>query len=514
VRLLANPTRTLLVILITAAGCRPDPLPTPPERRARPQPRTVSMAVSTDAHTPAALAWLLRTLAAQEIRRTGLPIRFEDPTATIQLVVTWAKQSGGRVGIRLRDGFRRPPAELRWERCCSAAQVAKAREAIRQQLSPLPGAKPRPAPLWSGSAYQREDLENALVAGMHWLLSRALQADPFALSDYLQVFLILSHSARDPVFRSLGATVGPRLARRYLRLAPPPRAGLSASKLFDQAAAQHFVERFGVRVPPARRKALAAALRKSPRRKLTTLDPKAVKAGPLLDALVDLYFPHKLGLPSPHPYAELVSLARRFRFRIRPFETLRHLENRTYLATHLIYVLSDFSRYRLRPAHVQRALDFIRQVAPRYLVAEDVETLGELADALKITGAGYDDPLLQQMLSYLLKKQNNDGSWGPMKARSAYERYHTTWTAFNGLLEYRFNGTGPRDAAIRRAWLGENAAPRPRSARRRSGRPRFPAPRARSPAPRARSKTPQPRPGTRRPARPQRTRPRRAPAHR
>jgi len=39
-------------------------------------------------------------------------------------------------------------------------------------------------------------------------------------------------------------------------------------------------------------------------------------------------------------------------------------------------------------------------------------------------------------MEYLLSTQNPYGSWGDMKTRDIYLRYHPTWTANDGLRDY------------------------------------------------------------------------------
>jgi squalene cyclase len=45
-------------------------------------------------------------------------------------------------------------------------------------------------------------------------------------------------------------------------------------------------------------------------------------------------------------------------------------------------------------------------------------------------------------IEFLLSRQNDDGSWGDRDSRSIYTRYHSTWTAMNGLMEYAWRGQG------------------------------------------------------------------------
>jgi hypothetical protein len=64
----------------------------------------------------------------------------------------------------------------------------------------------------------------------------------------------------------------------------------------------------------------------------------------------------------------------------------------------------------------------------------DGEMLGECVDSLKAFGLKDTNPLVKAGMEYLLRKQNADGSWGETDADS-YTRYHSTWTAIDGLRD-------------------------------------------------------------------------------
>jgi len=67
------------------------------------------------------------------------------------------------------------------------------------------------------------------------------------------------------------------------------------------------------------------------------------------------------------------------------------------------------------------------------------EILGEFLDTLRAFGKDERDPSIRAAVEYLLARQNDDGSWGDMKD-DIYDRYHTTWTAVDGLREYAYRG--------------------------------------------------------------------------
>lgn len=401
-----------------------------------------------------ALPALVRLVADQELRRGGLHRRGKAaPTGVLMLTLERRRSGTNRLSLQLFLSTRGLKTRFDFGRCCAPAHVAELRRQIRTLVATVAPRSPKPSPpLWLGCQYTRDQLHDALAAGVHWLQARAQRTGAFELSDLQQVFLILRESARDPALRRLATRVGPILARRFRRLVPLPRANTPTEQLYDHAAGTYFSQRFGVTVTPRYRRALETAFRTASPRRLLRRTSAADPARDLLDDLVDLYFPFKLGLPMPIRYADVVTRAARYPFGNPAGETLRRLEDRIYLATHIVYVLSGFNESGLREVELRRVVQFLEQTAPLIIAADDVETLGEVGDALKIVGRDYTDPLVRRIVRRLLRHQNPDGSWGNTRDKDKYRRYHTTWTCFNGLLEYRFSKRGTTDPTIRKAW--------------------------------------------------------------
>lgn len=450
------------VQVISGTACRRrgatwSPVPATPQ---------LTLAVAAGPGVEPALPAVVRMVAEQELRRAGLHRRRKaSPVGVLTLILERRPHATHRLQLHLIGATRSLETQFDFGRCCAPAQVAELRRQIRLLVSTVGTAstaatRTAPAePLWKGAPYSRDQLRNAVAAGVHWLLARAQRTGAFELSDLQQVFLILKESAADPALRRLAARVGPRLARRFLRLAPTPRATTSAEKLFDHAAGTYFAQRFGLTARPRYRQSLITAFQGAARWRLKRHAAPADPARELLDDLVDLYFPYKLGLATYAPYAEIVTRAARYPFSLADGETPDQLEDRIYLATHIVYVLSDFNESLLPERDLHRVVRFLERAAPIYFRVNDVETLGEVGDALKIVGRGYADPLLRRIVTLLLNTQNPDGSWGDMKDKDRYRRYHTTWTCFNGLLEFRFQKRGLMDPTIRAAWKKGYRAP-------------------------------------------------------
>ena len=66
--------------------------------------------------------------------------------------------------------------------------------------------------------------------------------------------------------------------------------------------------------------------------------------------------------------------------------------------------------------------------------------MGEFLDTLKAFGLTEADPLIQIGMAFVLSRQHADGSWGDAGNRDIYHRYHSTWTAINGLMDYAWQG--------------------------------------------------------------------------
>jgi len=430
------------------------------------QGKQLTLAIAAGPGISSAQTALVRLVAEQELTRAGLHQRVHaKPTGVLALILERRPSGTHRLNLSLFHVARSLETRFEFGRCCAPAHVAELRRQIRVLLTTVvPSSVRPPRPLWIGSRYNRDQLHDALAAGVHWLLTKAQRTGAFELSDLQQVFLILRESARDPALRRLAAKVGPQLSRRFRRLAPLPRASNKAEKLFDHAAGTYFAQRFGVAAPPPYTRALTEAFRRAPpQRLLRRRTNEANIARDLLDELVDLYFPYKLGLHLPVRYIDIVTRAARYPYQMQDSETVLALEDRMYLATHVVYVLSGFNESGLREAELAKVVRFLERAGKVFLAADDVETLGEVADSLKIVGRDYKDPMIRRIVQRLLQAQNPDGSWGNMRDKDAYRRYHTTWTCFNGLLEYRFAKRGMSDAAIGAAWRRGTTTVRPKA---------------------------------------------------
>ena len=52
-------------------------------------------------------------------------------------------------------------------------------------------------------------------------------------------------------------------------------------------------------------------------------------------------------------------------------------------------------------------------------------------------------------MDYLLARQNADGSWGDMREKDIYKRYHPTWNAVAALSNYAWRAPTPTPPKLR-----------------------------------------------------------------
>ena len=111
-----------------------------------------------------------------------------------------------------------------------------------------------------------------------------------------------------------------------------------------------------------------------------------------------------------------------------------------YAVTHIVYTLNDYSRYRLSPRWLPVEYEFLKRNLHEAVETVDADMMGEFLDSLRAFGLEDTHPLLRTGMEFLLSSQNADGSWGDTRARDIYHRYHPTWTAIDGLRQYRWHG--------------------------------------------------------------------------
>ena len=162
----------------------------------------------------------------------------------------------------------------------------------------------------------------------------------------------------------------------------------------------------------------------------------------LCDALITTYTGERYGIRLGARYADVT---RRLPS-MRPYPAGKNetaaFDDVAHAITHVIYTLNDYSAWRLRPEWLPDEFRFLKSNLKQLLGGNDSETLGEFLETLRSFGVTENDTDMRAGFEFLLSRQNDDGSWGERNSRSIYTRYHSTWTAMNGLMEYAWRGEG------------------------------------------------------------------------
>ena len=331
--------------------------------------------------------------------------------------------------------------------------------------------------LWPGSRFTEADRARAVYRGMSFIYRTALNRKNFAEygHDYLWCFYSIGASVKDARLRRMTRRMGIERARRWRRDNPsvPPYAdaGTIANLIFGSDAA----DGLGVR-DEAIKEQLKLAAPRYPARAYLSFDPltepppddlpetceycgannargsKTCHAckRPLkmktrqdvwYDALITAYTGEHYGVMLGARYVDVL----KWLPTLRPYRGSENGANQefydtVYALTHVVYTLNDYSLYRLSPRWLPQEFEFLKTHLEEAIVRNDSDMLGEFMDSLKAFGLTEDDARIRAGMEYLLSHQNLDGSWGYMKEKDIYDRYHPTWNAIAGLSEYAWHG--------------------------------------------------------------------------
>ena len=162
------------------------------------------------------------------------------------------------------------------------------------------------------------------------------------------------------------------------------------------------------------------------------------------DALITAYTGDRYGVMLGAPYAQVIRWLPSMRpYRWRDEGTENDFYSTVYSITHVVYTMNDYSKYRLSPKSLPDEFAYLKSNLEESIRMHDPETMGEFLDTLKSLGMKDSDPLIRSGMDFLMSTQNPDGSWGDPKTDDIYLRYHPTWTAIDGLRDYKWQ-TRPR----------------------------------------------------------------------
>ncbi len=159
------------------------------------------------------------------------------------------------------------------------------------------------------------------------------------------------------------------------------------------------------------------------------------------DALITAYTGDIYGITLGATYRDVLKWIRLMRpYAPREQVSTSDFYDITYCITHIIYTLNDYNQYQLSPRWLPEEYAYLKDNLEEAVRMKDPETVGEFLDTLRAFGMTENDALIRTGVDYVLSRQNRDGSWGDPKDRDVYNRYHSTWTAIDGLRQYAFGG--------------------------------------------------------------------------
>ena len=331
--------------------------------------------------------------------------------------------------------------------------------------------------MWPGARYTTGDRDTALERGMNFLYRTALDPKIFADwgHDLLWCFYTISATAKNPKLRETARKMGHERAVEWRRIHAtiPPKTNVD--RLSDLVYGSDAADRLDARNPSFKQQLRKAASRYSatdfllfePAREPPPSDipDQCAKCerwndrgttvcrycgAPLsmrnrydvwTDALITTYTGEIYGITLGAPYRDVI----RWIPVMRPYPARASVGTSTfyniaYAITHVVYTLNDYNRYLLSPEWLPQEFQFLKTNLEETVRLQDPETLGEFLDTLRDFGMTERDPLIRTGVEYVLSKQNPDGSWGDLNDTDAYNRYHSTWTAIDGLREYGWHG--------------------------------------------------------------------------
>jgi hypothetical protein len=302
-------------------------------------------------------------------------------------------------------------------------------------------------PLWPGSRYSEADRDLAVRRGIQFIYSIAKTPRYFAENgeDLLWCLYTMTVVPADPQVRALTKPLARQTALEWRRLHPVLPAGATPDDLVFFATGAYAANHLGVRTPGLKEQMRKAAAKFSaqdfllfdPRRGPPVDLPNHLRYDIWCDALLTAFAGDSYGLTFGAPFPEVVKWLPAMR-PYPPPTTPAEFYPVFYSITHLIYTVNQYSVFSLDPDCFRPEFEFLKTNLPEAIALHDPETMGEFLDTLRSLGLTNHDPTMQKGVDFVLATQNADGSWGKPDEKDIYTRYHATWTAVDGLLEYRF----------------------------------------------------------------------------
>jgi hypothetical protein len=328
--------------------------------------------------------------------------------------------------------------------------------------------------LWPGARYTADDRDAAIERGLESIYRTAADGDNFADYGYdlLWCFYTISATAKNPKLRHVAREMGHERALEWRRVQGTVPPDLSVDEVADLVFGSDAADRLGVRDPAmkeqlrrmaARYTAVDFLLFDSTREPPPSDIPKdcgkcdrhnargatvcCYCGEPLemrdrydvwTEALITTYTGDIYGVTLGARYPDVI----RWIPVMRPYPSGASVKTAAFnnvasAVTHVVYTLNDYGMHLLSPNWLPQEYQYLKTNLEETMKRQDPEMVGEFLDTLRAFGMTEADPLIRIGVEYLLSTQNADGSWG---GTDVYNRYHTTWTAVDGLRLYAWNG--------------------------------------------------------------------------
>jgi hypothetical protein len=332
------------------------------------------------------------------------------------------------------------------------------------------------APAAPAARYRGLDIRRAIRRGMQFLQRVADADDNFNEfgNDAVWTFLDLSRTA-DPDISQRARSIGQEFARRWLRENSSVPRDADASTLDWICGGLYACTQIGVPAPRLKEQLQAAALRFTPKDFLkfdplteavpTDLCERCANCGTrnrrgrltcircgalvkftspydtLTGALVSAYTWERMGVSMGATLADVTQHVPRMK-PWRGFENGRNNDftQTCYAVTHVVYVFDDYFNYRLKPEWLPDEYKFLQDNLTANLANGDADLMGEFLDSLKAFNVTDADPLIRTGIDFLLRLQNDDGSWSEEDESGVFTLFHATSTALNGLSDWNYQG--------------------------------------------------------------------------
>jgi hypothetical protein len=320
---------------------------------------------------------------------------------------------------------------------------------------------------------QGEARTRAARRGLHFIIDIAHDPKVFEKygGDLLWCLYSIASTSADRELSQVAWTAAIERAREYRRLNPAPPNNAGPDEISTLAAGSYSADMIGVHDEAMKEQIRRAAARFSPQDFLwydprkepppSDVPDECERCGFVnsrgakicrqcgarlkmqsrydiwLDSLIVTFNGDHYGVILGARYSDVLRWApimRPYRLRSGNPEFLKMV----YAATHVVYTLNEYSKYRISSLCLPDEFQFLKASLHESIAMKDPETAGEFLDSLRAFGLTESDPGIGAAIDYLLHTQNPDGSWGDETTKSSYGRYHPTWTAIDGLREYRW----------------------------------------------------------------------------